>query len=160
MFNFIRFFDYKTKSYSNLVAHNDIVLALDFIDNYLLTSSKDKLIKLWNYFDKNFILLATFCGHLESVGTVALAPKSLDFFISGSADKSIKVWSITTLMKLLKKNQKSGNNEPIQVTSAIRSIYAHEKDINVVKFSPNEKWFASASQDRTIKVKNLFLLLQ
>ena len=33
-------------------------------------------------------------------------------------------------------------------------MLAHDKDINIVKYSPNEKLIASASQDRTIKIWN------
>ncbi len=40
-----------------------------------------------------------------------------------------------------------------EVTTAKNTVLAHDKDINCVKFSPNEKLIATASQDRSIKVK-------
>ena len=39
-----------------------------------------------------------------------------------------------------------------KISNAKRSMFAHEKDINAIRFSPNEKLIASASQDRLIKV--------
>lgn len=84
-------------------------------------------------------------GHLDSVNTISLSPKTTNFFISGSADKSIKIWNIENVKKSKKLEQEEGGE-------AIRSIFAHEKDINVVKFAPNEKIFASGSQDKSIKV--------
>ena len=137
------------------IAHSDIVLSIDVIDDLLISSSNDKTIELWKMKEKEIAYeeIATFKGHLESIGCVALAPKTLSFFISGSVDKSIKVWSIKQTMKTFQKQKKIlGKKEPITVANALRSIFAHEKDINSLKFSPNEKLFASASQDKSIKV--------
>jgi U3 small nucleolar RNA-associated protein 13 len=137
-------------------AHSDTVLSIDAIDDLLISSSKDKTIKLWKLKEKDssYQLIGTFTGHLESVGCVALAPKTTSFFISGSVDKSIKVWSLKQAMKTFQKQKKilPKKKEALEISNALRSIYAHEKDINAVKFAPNEKIFASASQDRTIKV--------
>jgi U3 small nucleolar RNA-associated protein 13 len=38
------------------------------------------------------------------------------------------------------------------VQSSKRTVHAHEKDINAVKFAPNEKLLATSSQDRSIKI--------
>lgn len=136
-------------------AHSDIVLSIDFIDDLLISSSKDKTIKLWKYSDKKKIFqpIAVYEGHLEAIGCVAIAPKTKSFLISGSSDKSIKVWSIKHAIKTFHKQKKLEKQKTaIKISNALRNIYAHEKDINALKFSPNEKFFASASQDKTIKV--------
>ena len=150
-----RLFNKKEKKFTMFLAHNDTVLSIDAIDDLLITSSKDKTIKLWKMREKeiSYELVATFKGHLESIGCVALSPKTTSFFISGSVDKSIKVWSVKQAMKSFQKQIKiSGKKEPLIIANALRSIFAHEKDINALKFSPNEKLFASASQDKSIKV--------
>ena len=130
-------------------AHSETVLSVDAIDDLLISSSKDKSIKLWKIKEKEtdpqYQLIATFTGHLESVGCVAIAPKTTSFFISGSVDKSMKTFQKQKKVSTKKK-------ESLEVSNALRSIYAHEKDINALKFAPNEKFFASASQDKTIKV--------
>lgn len=145
------------------LAHSDTVLSLDVIDDLMVSSSKDKTIKLWQMKENDnktfsYHLIATFKGHLESIGCVALAPKTTSIFISGSSDQSIKVWSVKNAMKTYQKQKKFSNKtkNSIVIANALRSIPAHEKDINALKFSPNEKLFASASQDKTIKVISFF----
>ena len=147
-------------------AHSETVLSVDAIDDILISSSKDKSIKLWKLNEQEnltpYQLIATFTGHLESVGCVAIAPRTTSFFISGSVDKSIKVWSIKQAMKNHQTQKKASakKKEDLEISNALRSIYAHEKDINALKFAPNEKFFASASQDKTIKVlPDLFLFM-
>jgi len=41
---------------------------------------------------------------------------------------------------------------PVTMNNSKKTVFAHEKTINVVRFSLNERLVASASQDRTIKV--------
>lgn len=59
---FFRTFDPVSLKYSTFQAHSDIILSVDFVDNYLLTGSKDKQIKLWSYKSAHFSLLASFTG--------------------------------------------------------------------------------------------------
>lgn len=44
------------------------------------------------------------------------------------------------------------NTAHVTISQALRTTIPHEKDINCVRFSPNDKLVASASQDRLIKV--------
>ena len=91
--------------------------------------------------------LRLFVGHNESVGTISFAPVKGNYLLSGSADKTLKLWNIAALKK------KAVGSESEEISSAKNTILAHDKDINCAKFSPNEKLIASASQDRTIKVR-------
>lgn len=87
-----------------------------------------------------------FIGHNDSVGTISFAPVKGNYLLSGSADKTLKLWHIAEIKKGV-----SGIGAQ-EISSAKNTILAHDKDINCAKFSPNEKLIASASQDRTIKV--------
>lgn len=89
-------------------------------------------------------------GHNESVGTVSFSPVKGNYIVSGSADKNVKLWHIANIKK------KIMATEAEEVTTAKNTILAHDKDINCVKFSPNEKLIATASQDRSIKVNFAF----
>ena len=42
----------------------------------------------------------------------------------------------------------------VEVTSATMTVMGHQKYINVVRVSPNDKLIASSSQDKTIKIWN------
>jgi len=64
--------------------------------------------------------------------------------VSGSNDKTIKLWDL------------SGING---VPTALVTVKAHDKDINTIAVSPNDKIIATGSQDRTIKLWNADHLL-
>lgn len=152
-----------------LTGHTDIVITLstDWSGHWLATGAKDNTAKLWRLDPENrsFECYATFTGHAESISAVALPHavppqnsaaynKPLDyppaFLITGSQDKTIKRWDISAL--------KSSTE-----AKAVRATYtrkAHDKDINAIAVSPSNctsgaTVFASASQDRTVKIWDL-----
>ncbi|KAH3681923.1 hypothetical protein WICPIJ_007119, partial [Wickerhamomyces pijperi] len=60
---------------------------------YLITSSDDKTIKIWDYQTKSCV--ATLEGHTSNV-SFAIFHKDLPIIISGAEDATIKIWSSTT----------------------------------------------------------------
>jgi U3 small nucleolar RNA-associated protein 13 len=141
-----------------LKGHDDIIITLDtdWSGHWLATGAKDNTAKLWRLDPANdsYECYATFTGHAESVGAVALpngAPplgskaynNALEhppkFLITGSQDKTIKRWDIGTQGKAARANY---------------TRKAHDKDINAIEVSHNTTTplFASASQDRTVKI--------
>eukprot|EP01117_Protostelium_nocturnum_P020075 TRINITY_DN887_c0_g2_i1.p1 TRINITY_DN887_c0_g2~~TRINITY_DN887_c0_g2_i1.p1 ORF type:complete len:845 (-),score=185.07 TRINITY_DN887_c0_g2_i1:138-2672(-) len=141
----VRIFDStkQTSECSSLVGHKEIVVTLDSsfhpeLGPIVATGSKDNEIKLWSV--NSLSCIATCTGHTESVNTVAFSQKSLSFLISGSADKTIKMWNIHV-------------SDSGKVT--MESKYtdrAHDKEINAVCVSPNDKLIATASQDKLVKI--------
>lgn len=77
--------------------------------------------------------------------------------MSASQDNTIKVWDIKQIVQ-----EYDYDDEGVQtVNQAMLTVMAHQKFINVAKFSPNDKFIASASQDKSIKIwsaKDLQLL--
>lgn len=149
----------------SLEGHQDIIICLDtdWSGHWLATGAKDNTARLWRLDPKTsrFQCAAVFEGHAESLGAVAL-PKSPPtgnaakqasqhfpaFLITGSQDKTIKRWDTSKL--------KVQNDASVQ--TGARAIYtrvAHEKDINAIDTSSTAPVFASASQDRTIKIWSL-----
>lgn len=123
-----------------LSGHTDIVICLDcdLSGRYLITGSKDNTAKLWDL--QALKCVQTFTGHTESIGAVALPRTPCDadlpeFVLTGAQDRTIKCWDPSTGGKRSK-----------------WTIKAHEKDINAIDVSPNDRHFASASQDRLCKV--------
>ncbi|GAB7349640.1 hypothetical protein MBLNU459_g0319t1 [Dothideomycetes sp. NU459] len=153
-----------------LRGHTDIVITMDtdWSGHWLATGAKDNTAKLWRLDTDNnsFTCYATFTGHAESISAVALphaAPpvgshaynKPLEhppaFLITGSQDKTIKRWDVGS-----PQGSAGGPSE----AKAVRATYtrkAHDKDINAidVSYASTSMLFASASQDRTVKIWDL-----
>ncbi|ANB15058.1 Utp13p [Sugiyamaella lignohabitans] len=129
---------------SILSGHTDIVISIDrsFDGKWLASAGKDNQARLW-YDGK---LHSVYSGHAGSIGAVALprTPPSNDdssvppeFVITGSQDLTVKKW-----------NPRSKTN----AHSAVYTRKAHDKDINAIDVSPDDRLFATASQDRTAKI--------
>lgn len=146
-----------------LQGHEDIIICLDvdWSGCWLATGAKDNTARLWriDQANRSFRQVATFTGHAESIGAIALpsnppphgSPASISplenpppFLLTGSQDRTVKKWEIARTHKSKKDSQ-----------AAPRALYtrkAHDKDINAISTNHNSTLFASASQDRTVKV--------
>ena len=148
-----------------LEGHGDIVicLAIDWSGCWLATGAKDNTARLWliNRETERYECHAIFSGHTESIGAIALpsADPPADsipftnpvehpppFMISGSQDKTIKKWTIPKPSAA-----SDGLTQPQRATAAF-TRKAHDKDINAIAIDPSSTLFASASQDRTVKI--------
>ena len=117
-------------------------------DNKIVASTNNKTIKLWNHQTGREI--ATLEGHKSRVNTIAISPVSSsqirpaigtpqDFgkiLASGSEDKTIKLWDITT-------------------GKEIRTITGHSDSVHALAISPDGKILASGSNDKTVKLWDL-----
>lgn len=149
-----------------LQGHEDIVisLAVDWSGHWLATGAKDNTARLWRIdaSTRSYICCAIFTGHAESLGAVALpsqrppigSPAQANplehappYLVTGSQDKTIKRWDTSKLQAL--------PTEPQKVNRATYTRKAHDKDINAIDISHDSRFFASASQDRTIKIWSL-----
>jgi len=145
-----------------LKGHDEIVITLDvdWSGHWIATGAKDNTARVWRVDpeNKSYICWATFSGHAESLGAVAL-PKAVPaessaartdplhhppaFLITGSQDQTIKKWEIP------RQRQEKGQK------TAVRSAFtrkAHDKDINAIAVQSSGVLFASASQDKTVKI--------
>ncbi|KAG5970373.1 hypothetical protein E4U56_007823 [Claviceps arundinis] len=143
-----------------LRGHEDIVISLDvdWSGHWIATGAKDNNARLWRVDPANnsYMCWATFSGHAESLGAVAL-PKLVPaegsaartsplehpplFLITGSQDQTIKKWDIP------RQPQQQGTKPRAHFTRK-----AHEKDINAINIHHSGSLFASASQDKTVKI--------
>ena len=90
--------------------HTNILLSIDVIQmpgteandrsKFLcLSAAKDNEIRMWfgdleAPFQQKLQCLSTFQGHTESIQNVCFAPRKVKFFVSCSADNTIKVWNV------------------------------------------------------------------
>ncbi|OAA74071.1 small nucleolar ribonucleoprotein complex subunit [Cordyceps fumosorosea ARSEF 2679] len=145
-----------------LKGHEDIVISLDvdWSGHWIATGAKDNTAKLWriDHTNRSYTCWATFSGHAESLGAVGLphtAPQESSqafkdplshppaFIITGSQDQTIKKWEVPR--KPLQQGSKLG-------AKALYTRKAHDKDINAIDVHHSGNLFASASQDKTVKI--------
>ncbi|CCT61110.1 hypothetical protein [Plenodomus lingam JN3] len=140
-----------------LKGHEDIVICLDvdWSGHWLVTGAKDNTARLWRLDPENdsYTCAAVLTGHAESLGAIALphtAPQETSaaftdplshppaYIVTGSQDRTVKRWDTSKEMK--------------QKLRAKYTRKAHDKDINAIDIDPSGTLFASASQDRTVKI--------
>lgn len=148
---------------THLDGHDDIIICIDvdWSGNWLVTGAKDNTARLWRLDSKasSYTCFAVFTGHAESLGAISLprvpppfnTPAYNDplnhppsFLLTGSQDRTVKRWDTGKLTPL----KSSKPHAP----KAIFTRKAHEKDINALDVNSSSTLFASASQDRTVKI--------
>jgi U3 small nucleolar RNA-associated protein 13 len=150
----IRILDTQSSSCQVLPGHRDTVLCLDrdFDGQWLASGSKDHEARIWHLeiSDEKVIssCFAILKGHTGSVSAIALPRKKLSaapaFVVTGSDDRTVKCWDMAT-----------GTTTTPLTPRSMYTQKAHDKDINAIDISPDDRLFVTASQDRTIKVFNL-----
>lgn len=127
-----------------------MVLCLDKSPDlqWLVSGSKDRTARIWAPQEQGGTLtwrcIAICEGHAESIGAVAFSRRgSSRFLFTASQDRTIKMWDLSDLS--------STASTPIKPKSLV-TIRAHEKDINSLDLSPNDKFLASGSQDKLVKI--------
>lgn len=148
---------------AHLEGHDDIIICLDvdWSGHYLATGAKDNTARLWRLDPQNssYTCFAVLTGHAESLGAIAF-PRSPppvgsaayndplnhppSFVVTGSQDRTIKKWDLGKLGPV--KAGKPHNPK------AVYTRRAHEKDINSLDIDPSSVTFATASQDKTVKI--------
>ncbi|XP_041362885.1 transducin beta-like protein 3 isoform X2 [Gigantopelta aegis] len=144
--NKLKVFEVDTWDCQILAGHTDIILSADVCHKFglIVTSSKDNTVRLWKLLPDTgrVVCVAVGCGHTHAVGTVAFSRKSTTFLVSGGQDSTLKKWLLPSEL----------DTDVVTSLPVLATERAHEKDINSVVVSPNDKFVATGSQDRTAKL--------
>lgn len=134
------------------------------------TGSKDATVRVWDVVTG--VCLATCEGHTSAVSALAWPCRAASFMhaeaggagavawlTSGSADRTVKVWQLPALLRTLPLPRGATWTSAAARACALKasprtsaSAVAHDKDINAIAVAPNDKMFATGSQDKTIKL--------
>ena len=134
----VRVFNYNTgEKVYEFEAHPDYVRCIVVHPTlpYILTSSDDGLVKLWNW-EENWSLKQEFEAHESIVMSVAINPKDPTVFATASLDRTVKIWTI-------------GKADPNL------TILAHETEgVNYVEYYPHQDkpYLITCSDDCSIKI--------
>ncbi|KAL1130515.1 hypothetical protein AAG570_011761 [Ranatra chinensis] len=142
-----------------LIGFTDEVLDIVIIgpkECHMAVATNSTDIKLYNRDSMNCQLLR---GHTDLVVALSSTPANLCLFASASKDNSIRVWllkdeSAYCICSGMKHNNSVGDvalSQMKELNVKLATI-AHEKDINCVAISPNDKLISTASLDKTAKL--------
>eukprot|EP00741_Cyanophora_paradoxa_P003445 tig00000704_g3346.t2 len=151
----VKLLDLKTRNCQVLVGHTGIVLSLAVaVDGQLLASAgKDNTVRVWSLTKEDATGSMQSCsvaignGHTASIGAVSFSKKTKNFVASVAEDRTLKVWDLRPLAK-----HKIDNAPNELQLKAAATVIAHNGDINCVAVSPNDKFIATGSQDKTVKI--------
>lgn len=150
-----------------LSGHTSIVLTMDAsADGRIFASgSKDRTARVWapvHYPESSLSTqeswgwgcVAVCSGHAESIGAVAMSKgeakdSQSSFMFTGSQDRTIKMWDLGSVPSFASEDT---DENDIPKLKSLTTVKAHEKDINSLDVSPNDRLLASGSQDRTAKI--------
>ncbi|XP_063047761.1 transducin beta-like protein 3 isoform X2 [Engraulis encrasicolus] len=144
----LKVFDLATSSCQILYGHTDTILSLDVFRRGLLfvSCAKDKTVRVWKMEPETGVVhcVAQGSGHSDAVGSICCSRLKKAFLVSGSQDSTLKLWDLPETLP-------SADSEPARLSAQVTEK-AHDKDVNSVCISPNDKLLASGSQDRTAKL--------
>ncbi|KAH3681694.1 hypothetical protein WICPIJ_007339 [Wickerhamomyces pijperi] len=83
---------FQSSCYRHYIGHEHDILSLDWSKNdFILSSSMDKTVRLWNIKQKNSLRIYQ---HTDFVTCVKFHPTDDRFFVSGCLDHRVRLWSI------------------------------------------------------------------
>ncbi|KAF4792020.1 Transducin beta-like protein 3 [Turdus rufiventris] len=148
----LKVFELATSHCQILYGHTETILALDVFRKGLMfvTCAKDRSIRVWRMGRAGRVsCVGLGLGHAHGVGAVSCSRLKESFVVTSSQDCTIKIWNIPESLTSKAKAALISSPEPLHARVTERG---HNKDINSVAVSPNDKLLATGSQDRLAKL--------
>ena len=112
--------------------HLGVVSAVAMAEGFVLSASADKTVKCWDI--SAGTTKFTFQAHGNDITCVNLSPNN-EYFVSGSLDKTAKIWTKAGILKTVLKG--------------------HKRGIWQAKFSPIDMLVCTSSTDKSLKMWGL-----
>ena len=130
---------------SLLDGHKDMLLCVDAnVDgDRFVSGSKDQSIFIWQMIENSWAKVAIGRGHAHNVNAVAFSKLTSDFVVSAGQDLTLKVWDLSMLV---------APYEKVVKISTHWTRAGHAKDILSVDVSPNDRYIATGSNDKSAKI--------
>lgn len=96
-------------------------------------------------------LKANYTGHSDTITSLAISPDD-KMLISGSDDKTIRIYSIKSSGKDDTQNEEENEEKNIEENQEATLLGRHDGKVNKIVFSPSGDKFASCSTDGAIKL--------
>ena len=153
---YIRIYDAHTfDCLSSCSGHEDIVLALHTIpvdsSHHLIASGgKDNTLRVWacSTDGSRTVCKGKAEGHFSAIECLSFSTKVAKYVCTGDADGFLKLWDLATLSS----SEVGGDAfSPLNMES-VSTVAGHQKDVNAVAFSPDNKLICSGSQDKLAKL--------
>mmetsp|Transcript_99630 Transcript_99630/g.281175 ORF Transcript_99630/g.281175 Transcript_99630/m.281175 type:complete len:974 (-) Transcript_99630:131-3052(-) len=159
---------------SLLRGHTDVVISCDVSADgrWIATGGKDQSVRVWS--STTCVSVCKLAGHAGAVSALsfpkrlpkgglhspaaAVAAKQPLWLVSGSHDKTMKIWECPSPAKLEEcaaaaDIDSGGAPSPDHfVEKSTVTVVAHSKEVNDVVVSPNNKLIASAGQDKLVRI--------
>ncbi|KAF8049763.1 hypothetical protein N665_2121s0004 [Sinapis alba] len=176
---YISVYNYNTmKTVKVFEAHSDFIrcVAVHPTLPYVLSSSDDMLIKLWDW-EKSWACTQIFKGHSHYVMQVTFNPKDTNTFASASLDGTIKIWNLGSPDPnfTFDAHQKgvncvdyfTGGDKPYlitgsddhtakvwdyQIKSCVQTLDGHTHNVSAVCFHPELPIIITGSEDGTVRI--------
>lgn len=103
--------------------HKSWVYSVDVKDDGTIASASENQILLWN----NRYCIDSLVGHTDAIKSISFSHDN-QFLVSGSIDKTVKVWSMTD-------------------HKLIETFNGHTAGVNKVRFSSSDKYIVSSGYD-------------
>lgn len=147
---------------SLLRGHTDVVISCDVSADgqWIATGGKDQTVRVWSTASSRCVsVLSGHAGAVSALSFLKRRPKKASakeaaatlpvWLVSGSQDKTMKIWELASAKAL---HEADAKGAPLEVSKSKVTVIAHNKEVNDLTVSNNNKLIASGGHDKLVRL--------